>query len=301
MTSFSLTILTPTYNRATLLRDLHASLMMQTCMDFEWVIVDDGSVDHTSELIEDFSEDKSFPIRYFKKYNGGKHTAINRGLQEAKGTLTLILDSDDELPFYAVETIKQRWEELSAAGHKGHVGGICFYMAHRNGEVIGTPLYNDIETNSIEMRYRLGISGDMCEIFKTDVLKQFPFPEFAQEKFCPEQLIWFRIAQKYNLRLYRDVVYYRDYLEGGLTDHIVKIRMESPMASCMTYGEMLSMKIPFRAKIKAAINYWRFKFCITFPIPSSLTFPHLSMLWRLLLPLGYVVHLKDKRKVTISE
>ena len=69
----TLTILTTTYNRASLLQQCYESLSRQICKDFEWLVVDDGSSDRTEEVIEN----PSFIIRYVKKQNGGKHTALN--------------------------------------------------------------------------------------------------------------------------------------------------------------------------------------------------------------------------------
>ena len=47
-----LTILTPTFNRGELLQNLYKSLKEQTCKDFEWVVVDDGSTDDTQVIVE---------------------------------------------------------------------------------------------------------------------------------------------------------------------------------------------------------------------------------------------------------
>ena len=96
-----ITVFTPTYNRAKLLPRLYKSLQEQTNKDFEWVIVDDGSTDNTKEVIDNIitQQENDFPIRYFYKENGGKHTAINQGAKEAKGELFFIADSDDVLLF----------------------------------------------------------------------------------------------------------------------------------------------------------------------------------------------------------
>ena len=90
-----LTVFTPTYNRAHLLPLLYESLCKQTFKNFEWVVVDDGSKDHTKEVLASFAQDEQafFPIRCFYQENGGKHRAINHGVREAKGELFFISDT----------------------------------------------------------------------------------------------------------------------------------------------------------------------------------------------------------------
>lgn len=105
-----ITIFTPTYNRAYRLPNLYKSLQEQTCKDFEWLVVDDGSTDNTSKLFEQWqAEENSFPIRYFKQPNGGKHRAINRGVKEAKGELFFIVDSDDTLSSNAIRIVFEQY------------------------------------------------------------------------------------------------------------------------------------------------------------------------------------------------
>ncbi len=252
----TITIFTPTYNRADLLTGLYESLRKQTVKGFEWLVVDDGSTDGTVALMADIvSKEKGFRVRYIHKGNGGKHTAINVGAREAKGELFLMLDSDDELPPTAVEDVLVAWEMVR---RKPDVGGVCGYMAHRSGEVIGRPFVDGLAT-TIDLRYKMGVTGDMCEVFRTRVMREFPFPEFSGERFCPEVLVWNRIAQKYKLSVFSKVIYWRDYLEGGLTDRIYEVRKKSPRATCMCYQEMYRLPIPFKYKLRAWLNYWRFR------------------------------------------
>lgn len=291
-----ITVFTPTYNRAKLLPRLYESLCRQTYRDFEWVVVDDGSVDDTHYVVESFMNgndnengNNNFPIRYFYQENGGKHRAINRGVQEAKGELFLILDSDDSIPEGAIERIASVYQQIR--DDEGF-GGVCGYMAHHDGTVIGKGNdYDMLDTNTIDLRYRFNVKGDMCEVFRTSVLKENPFPEIDREKFCPEALVWNRIAQKYRLRVFHEVIYYRDYLDNGLTDRIVKIRMNSPIASMMCYQEMSELDIPLLQKIKAAINYWRFRFC-----SNKSERPVLKWYWNWVMPIGYLLHRKDKKR-----
>lgn len=92
-----ITVLTPTYNRGHLLSNLYHSLLEQTTADFEWMIVDDGSIDNTSDVVESFQADGHFSITYLHKTNGGKHTALNFGIARINTPLTIIVDSDDRL------------------------------------------------------------------------------------------------------------------------------------------------------------------------------------------------------------
>ena len=62
-----ITIFTPTYNRAYIIDKLYESLCSQSCKDFEWLIVDDGSSDETELLIDSFVKENRIVIRYIKQ------------------------------------------------------------------------------------------------------------------------------------------------------------------------------------------------------------------------------------------
>lgn len=292
-----ITVFTPTYNRAHLLPRVYESLCRQTFRDFEWVIVDDGSVDDTKSVIDKLTiNNGQLTIRYFRQENGGKHRAINRGVKEARGELFLILDSDDTLPPQSLELIYHYYQQIK---DDASFGGVCGYMAHHDGTIIGRGNDEDVlDANSIEMRYKYNIQGDMLEVFRTSVMREIPFPEIQGEKFVSEALVWNRIACKYKLRIFHKVVYYRDYLDGGLTDKIVKIRMTSPIASMMTYAELNSYLIPFVSKVKAAINYWRFRCCVQNGNDNDNgngDYPKLKWWWNWVMPIGKIMHVIDVR------
>lgn len=286
-----ITIFTPTYNRAHLLPRLYDSLCKQTYVDFEWIIVDDGSKDNTEEVVRDFTNLQKIKIQYFKQENGGKHRAINRGVKEAKGELFFIADSDDMLPVNALENVSRTYEDIK---DDNAFAGVCGLDGTFEGKVIGSGLPKDIiDSTSIAVRFKLGITGDMKEVFRTEVLKEFPFPEIKGECFCPEALVWNRIATKYKLRFFNQIIYLAEYQNDGITAGIVRARMKSPLASMMTYAEMAYNKdVPIIARLKAAINYWRFRLC-----SDSKKKPKLSWWYHCTMPLGYLIHLLDKLKV----
>lgn len=289
-----ITVFTPAYNRAHLLPRAYESLKRQGYRDFEWIIVDDGSTDDTEAVVGGLLEKSEFSIRYIKKENGGKHTAINKGVEEAKGELFFILDSDDMLTDDALQIVADEYETVRG---DATFGGVCGLMRHEDGQMVsGGYKFGTIDCNSIDIRYKYHVTGDLMEVYRTDVLKEFPFPEIQGEKFCPEQLVWFRIAQKYKLRFFNKIIYIRDYIDGGLTDNIVRVRMNSPIASMMCYQEMTTYKaVPFKEKCKAAINYWRFRCCRN--NSSDEYAPKIGIAYCLFAPLGYIMHLKDLKQL----
>ena len=285
-----ITILTPTYNRASLLPRLFDSLLRQTNKDFEWIVVDDGSTDDTREVAANLKEKcgGAFPMGYVYKANGGKHMAINIGAERARGELLFIADSDDLLTDDALETVANSWHDISDDKSFAGIAGLDITMDTR--EVIGSGLPQEhIDCNAIDIRYRHHVTGDMKEVFRTEVLREFPFPEFAGERFCPEQLVWFRMARRYRLRYINKPIYIADYQPDGITAGITKARMRNPSASMLTYAELTECPVPFLVKVKAAIDFWRFWHCRT----ATSVVPRVALRWHWLRPLGWMMHVRD--------
>lgn len=288
-----ITVFTPTYNRAYIIENLYKSLQRQTFKDFEWLVIDDGSTDNTEELFASWTNEISFPIRYIKQENGGKHRAINRGVKEANGELFFIVDSDDYLREDAVETILEQYNNIR---NDNSFAGVCGLKCYADGtKVGGGEDFGILDCTSLEFRYKYKMKGDMAEVLRTDVLREFPFPEIDGEKFCPEAVLFNRIAQKYKLRYFYENLYVCDYLPDGLTAKITRIRMQSPVASMICYSELASIKIPYIQRIKAAINFWRFSFCSDEMFGRKLK--RIGVRWILTLPIGYMMYLIDKKQI----
>lgn len=282
-----ITVFTPTYNRSHLLHRLYESLCIQTFKYFEWIIFDDGSTDNTKAVVDGFIAEDKINIRYFRQENGGKHRAINQGVKEARGELFFIVDSDDWLPEDAMQMVAERWKEVK---DNPSIGGICGLDMTPDGKVIGSGLpYDEVICNSLDIRLKHHVTGDLKEVFRTSVLLELPFPEYEGEKFCPEALAWNRIAQKYDLLFFNKPIYIAEYQPGGLTANIVRVRMQSPIASTTCYQELLTHDIPLKQKVKAAINYWRFAACL----PAGSTPPRLPWYWRICQPIGLLMHRRD--------
>lgn len=287
-----ITVFTPTYNRADLLPRVYASLLRQTNKNFEWVVVDDGSSDSTKKFINQCILENKIAIIYHLQVNKGKHYAINKGLSFAKGILFFILDSDDFLPADALELVINQYEKVKEDPSIAAVAGRRMYDS---GAIVGSSNFDEMRCNSLDIRYKYNVSGDLVEVFRTDVLKQFQFPEIENEKFCAESLVWNRIAQKYNILFFNKGIYTTEYLPGGLTSNIVKIRMKSPVGAMLCYSELEGYDIPFTQKIKANINFWRFSFNSNKGIREKIE--SINSINSLLgFPVGFFMYLNDLRK-----
>jgi glycosyltransferase involved in cell wall biosynthesis len=84
------TIIIPTFNRESKLADAIESAINQTYKNKQIIIIDDGSIDRTADLVKKYPQ-----VEYHYKKNGGQASARNKGLEYAKGSIIASLDSDD--------------------------------------------------------------------------------------------------------------------------------------------------------------------------------------------------------------
>ncbi|SCJ25497.1 glycosyltransferase family 2 protein [Intestinimonas butyriciproducens] len=210
------TVFTPTYNRAYLLPRLYQSLKAQTVTNFEWLIVDDGSTDDTQQVIQRWAEQENkFSIRYTRVENGGKHRAINLGVQLARGELFFIVDSDDALAPNAMERINFWRNSIRGSSEFAGVSGTCITF---DGKAVGTTISGEFVDATVLQWGELGISGDKAEVYYTDVLKRYPFPEISGETFLTEAVVWNRIGNDgLKLRYFNEQIYLCEYIQDGLT------------------------------------------------------------------------------------
>ena len=189
----NITVCTPTYNRAHLLNKLYTSLKKQNYNSFQWIIVDDGSTDDTEVIVNEFIKENNINIRYIKKKNGGKHTALNIGIDNAEGELFWIVDSDDYIIDDALKYIWNKWCELK---DNKDFAGLSALRGYENKKVIGTTVNEEyIDADVLTYRYKYRVLGDKSEVYRTDILKKYKFPEYREEKFLTEAVVWNRIAK----------------------------------------------------------------------------------------------------------
>ena len=248
-----ITVFTPTYNRAYIIDELYNSLKKQTFIDFEWLIIDDGSTDCTYEKVKNWSADNTkFPIRYYKFENSGKQKEINRALDLARGELFFTVDSDDLLTADALDKINQ-WEKTIPQCEK-----FCGF-AGSDGDMTGkaiNPIFSEeyVDATFFNRYAETGmfIGHDRPWVFYTDVHRQYRYPEFEGEKFIAEAVVWNRMAKDgYQIRCFNDVIYLIEHQEDGYTKKISQILIQSPKCYGLWKAEQMSfLKYGFLRRIK---------------------------------------------------
>lgn len=223
-----LTVFTPTYNRAGLLRRCFESMKRQTNKNFIWLIIDDGSTDNSKQEIDTWiSETSEFQIQYVYKENGGLHTAYNCAIDVIETPLCVCIDSDDYMPEDAVEKILSYWHSEGSNEYAGIVG----LDYDTDNKCIGDPLPNRHSVNLIDLlvgRYPIN-NGDRTNVVRTELYKKYaPMKSFPGEKFFNPHYMHLQISQEYDFLVLNENLRYVDYQPGGMTDSILKQYRNSP-------------------------------------------------------------------------
>lgn len=251
-----LTIFTPSYNRADTLPRLYESLKQQTNKDFVWLIIDDGSVDNTKNLVMKWkSEEESFHIRYIYKENGGLHTGYNCAIANTDTELMMCVDSDDFIPYDAVQRIIKFWSKNGSDKYAGIVG-LDFDL---NDKVIGDKLPEQKSINLIDLligKYNL-VNGDRTNVVRTDLYKSVaPMKSFEGEKNFNPHYMHLLISEKYDFLILNENLKYVEYQPDGMTNSIFKQYVNSPNSFLEIRKLYLSYKdASLKFKIKNVLHY----------------------------------------------
>lgn len=250
-----LTILTTTYNRGSLLTNCYESLCHQTCQNFEWLIVDDGSTDNTKTVVEKLkAEEPAFSIQYVKKENGGKHTALNYSHPYIRGKYLLMLDDDDILTPDAVETALDDWKVYE---NNLKIGCISYQreLLDTKAPLVDWPGTEPIISNTIDFRINANRGGDCAEVIRTEMFKKYPAPIFEGENFLAEDFLWINSAYMYDTVYIRKIIYLCEYRTDGLTKTKSTNRLKNPMGGMYTCNLYFDHRFSLWIQIKKAILY----------------------------------------------
>ena len=251
-----LTVFTPSFNRAECLKKGYEALCRQTCKEFVWLVVDDGSTDQTRLLVEQWSrQEKGFEVRYIYKENGGLHTGYNVAIANIDTELSVCIDSDDYMPDDAVEKILTFWKKEGSDKY----AGIAALDAFEDGTIIGDPFPKQKSINILDVslgKYHYK-NGDRKLVVRTALYKEVaPMPSYENEKNFNPHLMHLQISEKYDFLIYNTVLCVVEYQEDGMSNGIFKQYLNSPKSFAHMRKYMLGLKgTTFKFRMRHAIHY----------------------------------------------
>lgn len=248
-----ITVFTPTYNRARLLRRVYDSLVRQTNQRFKWLVIDDGSTDDTKAVVNDCIQENKIEISYVYKTNGGLHTGYNAAIERLDTELSICIDSDDWLPDDAIERILAVWEARKEADIAGLIG--LDYKA--NGELIGDHLPDGAIMNPIDLLASKTNRGDKKYVVRTDCYQKVaPMPEFPGEKnFNPHYMI-LKLCADYRFVAVDAPLCIVDYQPDGMTANQFRQYVNSPRSYAELRRVIMDLPhVPAGYLIKTTIHY----------------------------------------------
>ncbi len=250
----SLTVFTPTYNRAYCLNQCYESLVNQTNTDFTWLIIDDGSSDGTEELVNKWIQEKKIDIKYHYQKNQGMHGAHNTAYDLIETALNVCIDSDDFMPNNAVENILDFWRNFDK---KESIAGIVGLDSYKDGTVIGSKFPEDLKETTLEDIYhKHQISGDKKLVYRTEIVKKYQrYPIHDDERFVPLGTLYLMIDKDYKIACLNKVLCIVEYMEDGSSRNILKQYRRHPKG--FRDARIINMKFSnyFKVRLKNAIHY----------------------------------------------
>lgn len=196
-------VIIPTYNREKIIQRAIDSVVQQTFKDFELIIVDDGSIDETKRIVETYGDER---LIYVYKENGGQNSALNRGLEVARGKYIAFCDSDDEwLPDKLLKTYEKYKtdDEISVVYHLTGIKSNGLLELARN-DVLEGWIYKEVLTQG----YLTSPTFLSCKKECFDTIGKFDLNVIN----CQDDDLCFNLCKYFKVGLVKEVlgIYYAD-------------------------------------------------------------------------------------------
>lgn len=248
-----LTIFTPTYNRAELLKRLYNSLVEQSNKNFTWLIIDDGSKDNTKEVVEEFIKEKIIEIEYIKKENGGKHSAMDLAHEKCCTEFIAGVDSDDYLLENTIDNIYHIIENYMEEEYVGIVG--------RKFDTSLRPLDKGIfeEGKKImfhDLALKYNYKADTFLIFRTSIVKNFKFPKFEGEKFVTEKVLYDQFMYDYPMVMMSTIDYIAEYQSEGYSASSINLMLNNPKGVLYAFKSDTYYMTKYKQGFKNIVIAW---------------------------------------------
>jgi glycosyltransferase involved in cell wall biosynthesis len=227
----------PTYNRVDVLQICLAHLELQTCRDFEVVLIDDGSTDSTPHFLAHYALRAPFPIRCLHQQNAGPARARNQGIRVARAPISLIIGDDifcapDFLAAHLA--FHRQYPQVNYAG-------LGLTQWSETGQTV-TPFMRWMDLSGAQFAYGDLLRGDTPDwryfytsnlSVKTDLLRRHPFNEQFPAASMEDMELGYRLEREEDLHLV--------FLPDALADHLHPTDFRK--ACLRAYGTGLSLNV----------------------------------------------------------
>lgn len=294
----TLTVFTPAYNRAHTIGRTYESLCRQTCQDFEWLVVDDGSRDNTGELIKGWIQEGKISIRYIYQQNQGMHGAHNTAYDNITTELNTCIDSDDYMPDDAVENIISFWTALSDEDRKKYAGIIGLDYAEGGG-LIGTEFPKGWTESTLSGFYRNGGSGDKKVVLRTDIVKKYPkYPLFEGERYFSLGYLYRMIDQDYKMLVINKPLVIVEYQLDGSSHSMYKQYWNNPKGFAYLRKYHMQVNTGLKERLRTCIHYVSHSIrCKNWKFIQESPLPFMTIC---AIPAGVVLYFVTKRNVNAN-
>ena len=260
-----LSILTATYNRASLLKRLYDSIIENRYkkLDIEWLIMDDGSTDNTESIVKEFKQYEDIKIRYFKQENQGKMQAINNLMNYVTGELVMDCDSDD---YFINNAFKEIYEKKDLLLNDKSLYALIF-LKNENAEKLSGNRFKieNVKTTMFDMYFKDEVTGEKILVFNADIRKKYKHELEDNEKFITEARMYHKMDLDYYVKCFNIVVVEGVYLEDGYTSNIDKTFFKYPNGYYQYFKEILNRNtknIKFNKRLYVLKHYILFEYLI---------------------------------------
>ena len=247
-----ITVFTPAFNRAHTIWRTYQSLCRQTCKDFIWMVIDDGSTDNTAELVLKWKENSEFEIIYIYQQNQGMHGAHNTAYQNITTELNVCIDSDDYMPDDAIELITKFWRNNGSDKYAGIIG----LDVDLNQQIIGTEFPNNLKETTLTDFYANGGKGDKKLVYRTEVIKKYPeYPIFDNEKYVGLAYKYMLIDQNYTLLTINKPLVVVEYQQDGSSNNMLRQYWNNPKGFAFYRKTEMVLAPTLKRRFMSCIHY----------------------------------------------
>lgn len=247
-----ITVFTPAFNRAHTIWRTYQSLCRQTCKDFIWMVIDDGSTDNTAELVLKWKEISEFEIIYIYQQNQGMHGAHNTAYQNITTELNVCIDSDDYMPEDAIELITNFWRNNGSEKYAGIIG----LDVDLNQQIIGSEFPNNLKETTLTAFYANGGKGDKKLVYRTEVIKKYPeYPIFDNEKYVGLAYKYMLIDQNYTLLTINRPLVVVEYQQDGSSNNMLRQYWNNPKGFAFYRKTEMMLTPTLKRRFMSCIHY----------------------------------------------